>query len=281
MKTPTLLINEIFHSIQGESTWAGLPCTFVRLTGCHLRCAYCDTEYAFHEGDRMTLDEIVAKVKQLQPAQSANSQTPLPQVGERLGEGDESRIAPRPSDLSSPQPSPCKGEGAGAPRTSRLIEVTGGEPLLQPNVHPLMGRLADAGFTVLIETSGACDISTCDDRVIRIMDFKTPGSGEAARNLWSNVEHLNHRDEVKFVLTGRADYDWAKEVIAKYDLAKRVNAVLFSAVNPVPPGKELPGAGATGLSLRDLAEWILADGLPVRLQTQLHKLIWHPQTRGV
>ncbi|MFA7235578.1 MAG: radical SAM protein [Phycisphaeraceae bacterium] len=236
MQHPTLLINEIFHSIQGESTWAGLPCTFIRLTGCHLRCAYCDTEYAFHEGKRLSLDEILARVEQ-------------PQTANRK------------------------------PQTQRLIEITGGEPLLQPNVHPLMAMLADAGFTVLIETSGACDIAACDERVIRIMDFKTPGSGEVARNLWSNVEHLTRRDEVKFVLTGRADYEWAKDVIAKYDLANRVNAVLFSAVHEIPAGKELPGAA--GLSLRDPAEWILADGLPVRLQTQLHKLIWHPQMRGV
>ena len=231
----TLMINEIFHSIQGESTWAGLPCTFVRLTGCHLRCGYCDTEYAFHEGNRMTLDEIVATVEKL------NS---------RLGTRD-----------------------------SRLAEITGGEPLLQPNVHPLMACMADVGYTVLIETSGACDISACDRRVIRIMDLKTPGSGEAERNDWANIDRLNERDEVKFVLTSRDDYAWMKAVIAEHDLASKVNAVLVSAVHAMPPGKELPGA--TGLSLRDLAEWILRDHLPVRLQTQLHKLIWDPAARGV
>ncbi len=226
----TLLINEIFHSIQGESTWAGLPCVFVRLTGCHLRCHYCDTEYAFHEGRRYEIDEVLAQVRRMA--------------------GD-----------------------------SRLVEITGGEPLLQPNVHELMRRLADEGFTVLIETSGASDISRCDPRVIRIMDLKTPGSGEAQRNLWSNIDHLTHRDEVKFVLCSREDYQWARQVIAKYQLSERVHAVLMSAAAPMKPGLEI--AGVDGLSLRELAEWVLADGLPVRLQTQLHKLIWDPMTRGV
>ncbi|MEX0744231.1 MAG: radical SAM protein [Phycisphaeraceae bacterium] len=230
VKPKTLMINEIFYSIQGESTWAGLPCVFVRLMGCHLRCGYCDTAYAFHEGARRTLDEVLAEV-------------------DRLGGGCE------------------------------LVEVTGGEPLLQPNVHELMARLCDAGKTVLVETSGACDISACDDRVIRIMDLKTPGSGEVARNLWSNVDHLTPRDEVKLVLTSRTDYEWARQVIREHRLAERVRAVLVSAVYAMPAGRELPGA--TGLSLRDLARWVLEDRLPVRLQTQLHKLIWDPATRGV
>ena len=232
MSATTLKINEIFFSIQGESTWAGLPCVFVRLTGCHLRCGYCDTEYAFHEGQRRSIDDVIAEVE---------------------------RIAPQ-----------C-----------RLVEVTGGEPLLQKGVHELMSRLADAGYTVLIETSGACDISACDPRIIRIMDLKTPGSGECERNLWSNIAHLNRRDEVKFVLTGREDYEWARQEIAEHDLASRVNAVLMSAVHEVTPpaGSEL--AGCSGLGMRDLAEWVLADGLPVRLQTQLHKIIWDPQARGV
>lgn len=224
----TLVINEIFFSIQGESTRAGLPCVFVRLTGCHLRCNYCDTEYAFHEGRRRAIEEIVREVN-----------------GHR-----------------------CE-----------LVEITGGEPLLQPNVHPLMKRLCDAGKTVLIETSGACDISLCDPRVIRIMDLKTPGSGEAERNLWSNIEHLNQRDEVKFVLCDRADYEWARDCIRRYRLDKCVAAVLMSAVASMPPGEEI--AGVEGMALRDLAEWILQDRLPVRLQTQLHKLIWDPMTRGV
>jgi 7-carboxy-7-deazaguanine synthase len=226
----TLVINEVFHSIQGESTYAGRPCVFVRLTGCHLRCGYCDTEYAFHEGRRRTLADIVDEV---------------------LAFG-------------------CD-----------LVEVTGGEPLLQPGVHELMRNLCDAGLTVLIETSGACDIAKCDPRVIRIMDLKTPGSGEVDRNLWSNIDALTPRDEVKFVLCGRADYLWAADVIRRYDLSARVNAVLLGAVHEMPVGKELPGAA--GLSLRELAQWMLADRWPgnVRLQTQLHKLIWDPMTRGV
>jgi 7-carboxy-7-deazaguanine synthase len=230
MAASVLTVNEIFHSIQGESTWAGLRCIFVRLTGCHLRCGYCDTEYAFYEGTRRTVDEVIGEVQ-------------------RVG-GD------------------C-----------RLVEVTGGEPLLQPNVRPLMTQLCDLGYTVLIETSGACDISPCDPRVIRIMDLKTPGSGECERNLWTNIPHLNGRDEVKFVLTNREDYEWARDVTRRYDLPQRVHAVLVSAVHEMPEGKEL--GGSAGLSLRDLAEWVMADGLNVRLQTQLHKLIWDPQARGV
>jgi 7-carboxy-7-deazaguanine synthase len=229
-KPTTLKINEIFFSIQGESTFAGLPCVFVRLTGCHLRCGYCDTEYAFHEGSRWTVERIIEQVRTMAPA--------------------------------------C-----------RLVEVTGGEPLLQKGVHELMTRLADGGYTVLLETSGACDISPCDERVRRIMDFKTPGSGEAERNLWSNVDHLRSGDEVKFVLTSRADYDWAVGVMKRYDLNRRVGAVLMSAVHESPPGAEV--AGSTGLPIRDLAQWILEDHLDVRLQTQLHKIIWEPQTRGV
>ncbi|MEM9883085.1 MAG: radical SAM protein [Planctomycetota bacterium] len=226
-----LRINEVFFSVQGESTYAGLPCVFVRLRGCHLRCAYCDSEYAFHEGDAWTLRRV-------------------------LDEAD--RLAGPGYDL---------------------IEVTGGEPLLQRNVHPLMTALCDAGKTVLVETSGACDISACDPRVVRIMDLKTPGSGEAERNLWSNLKHLTPRDEVKFVLTSREDYDWMRGVLEEHRLAERVGAVLVSAVQDVSPGVEV--AGCAGLPLADLVEWLLADRLPVRLQTQLHKLIWDPAARGV
>lgn len=227
----TLRINEIFYSVQGESTWAGLPCVFVRLRGCHLRCHYCDTEYAFHEGDPRNLREILREVETV---------------------------------------SGGRGE---------LIEVTGGEPLLQKNVHPLMAALCDAGKTVLIETSGACDISVCDPRVIRIMDLKTPGSGEHPRNMWSNIGHLNERDEVKFVLTSRGDYEWMRGVLAEHRLHEKVKAVLVSAVHKVSPGKEV--AGCEGMPITELAEWVLADKLPVRVQTQLHKLIWHPNARGV
>lgn len=226
----TLMINEIFYSIQGESTWAGLPCVFVRLMGCHLRCTYCDTEYAFHEGRRWTLPQIMDEV-------------------ERVGSG-------------------CG-----------LVEVTGGEPLLQPNVHELMTRLCDADKTVLLETSGACDISRCDARVIRIMDLKTPSSGESHRNLWSNLDHLTPRDEVKFVIGTRQDYEWVRDVIRQHRLNHRVRAVILSPVHAVPPGRELPGS--EGLSMRDLAQWMLEDHLPARMQTQLHKLIWDPATRGV
>ncbi len=227
----TLRINEIFYSVQGESTYAGLPCVFVRLRGCHLRCNYCDTEYAFHEGDARNLPQILQEIESVS-------------------------------------------DGHG-----HLIEITGGEPLLQKNVHPLMTALGDAGKTVLLETSGACDISTCDPRVVRIMDLKTPGSGEAHRNLWANLDHLTDRDEIKFVLTSRADYEWMKQKLKEYDLATRAHAVLVSAVNHVAPGLEI--AGCEGLSLTDLAEWCIADHLPVRVQTQLHKLIWDPLARGV
>lgn len=225
---PTLRVNEIFHSIQGESSFAGLRCAFVRLTGCHLRCAYCDTEYAFHEGANVEIEEIIRRV--------------------------EAR--------------PCA-----------LVEITGGEPLLQRAVHDLMRRLCDLGKTVLIETSGACDISACDPRVIRIMDIKAPGSGECARNDWANIARLRPADEVKFVISDRADYDWAKAIIAEHRLTERVREVLLSPVFEQARGREV--AGAPGIPMRDLAEWIIADNLPVRLQAQLHKFIWEPATRGV
>ncbi|MEM1108654.1 MAG: radical SAM protein [Planctomycetota bacterium] len=231
-----LSINEVFYSVQGESTYAGLPCVFIRLRGCHLRCNYCDTEYAFHEGHKQTLQDLIEEV----------------------------------DHISTGDAGPCE-----------LVEVTGGEPLLQRNVHPLMTALCDAGKTVLIETSGACDISRCDPRVVRIMDLKTPGSGESHRNLESNIGHLNERDEVKFVLTGREDYDWMVEQIDRHRLADRVNAVLVSAVNRVVPGPGSEIKGCEGMSITDLAEWVIRDRLPVRVQTQLHKLIWDPKARGV
>jgi 7-carboxy-7-deazaguanine synthase len=223
-----LRINEVFFSIQGESTWAGCPCVFVRLTGCPLRCTYCDTEYAFREGTTRSIDSIVAEVVS----------------------------------------HPCG-----------LVEVTGGEPLAQRRVHTLITRLCDGGKTVLIETSGACDIATCEPRSIVILDIKTPGSGEVERNLWSNLDHLRPRDEVKFVIVDRADYDFAREVIEKHRLVARCRAVLLSPVFEQAKGLEI--AGCRGLEPRTLAEWILADGLPVRMQTQLHKAIWDPGTRGV
>jgi 7-carboxy-7-deazaguanine synthase len=212
-----LVINEIFFSIQGESTYAGRPCAFVRLTGCNLRCNYCDTEYAFYDGRKMTVPEILAQL-----------------------------------------------DGYGC----NLIEVTGGEPLLQDGVHQLIASLLAGGRTVMIETSGASDVSRLNPRVIKIMDLKCPGSGEASRNLWSNLEHLTSRDEVKFVLSDRADYEWAREVIRQHNLAARVNAVLMSCVFDRLPRVEL-------------AQWILDDRLPVRFQLQMHKHIWPPDTRGV
>jgi 7-carboxy-7-deazaguanine synthase len=230
MASENLRINEVFHSIQGESTWVGCPCVFVRLSGCHLRCRYCDTSYAFTQGESRPIQQIVAEVCSY----------------------------------------PCM-----------LVEITGGEPLLQPRVHDLVQQLCNRGRTVLIETSGACDISPCDPRAIRIMDLKTPGSGETDRTIWSNLDHLNQRDEVKFVITDRADYQWSVDVIGRYDLASRVNAVLLSPVFAQPANDQIDGCEP--LEPRDLAEWLLADQLPanVRMQTQLHKLIWHPQMRGV
>jgi 7-carboxy-7-deazaguanine synthase len=213
----TLTVNEIYHSIQGESTWVGCPCVFVRLTFCDLRCSYCDTEYAFYEGKKQTLTEIIDAV---------------------------------------------------AAFNCPLVEITGGEPLLQKNVLPLMTALADTGHTVLLETSGAHDISKVDPRVHRIMDLKTPGSGEADRNVFSNIEHLRPRDEVKFVIGSREDYEWSREQLQRHDLAERCRAILFSPIF----GRIDP---------RKIVEWILADKLSVRFQLQIHKFIWTPTQRGV
>lgn len=219
---PSVRVTEIFHSIQGESTWAGLPCTFVRLTGCPLRCVWCDTEYAFHGGRRLTLDDVMKEV-----------------------------------------------EGKGC----RLVEITGGEPLVQPGAALLARRLVDAGYTVLVETSGALDIGVLDPRVHKIMDLKCPGSGEENRNRWSNLDHLTHRDEIKFVVAGQEDFEWAARVIRERRLDERVRAGSLGAllISPV--------WGSDGLEA--LAEQILASGLPVRFQTQLHKHIWGPDRAGV
>jgi 7-carboxy-7-deazaguanine synthase len=212
-----LKINEIYLSVQGESTWAGLPCVFVRLTGCDSRCSYCDTEYAFYEGDRRSLDEVFDEVRAFE----------------------------------------CP-----------LVEITGGEPLLQTNVLPLMTALCDASRTVLIETSGAHDISGIDPRVHRIMDLKTPSSGEVARNFYANIAFLNHRDEVKFVIGSREDYEWSREQIECHQLTNRVKAVLLSPVF----GRLEP---------RQIVEWMLEDRLSARFQLQIHKFIWEPRARGV
>jgi 7-carboxy-7-deazaguanine synthase len=215
-----LTLNEIFYSIQGESTFAGEPCVFVRLTGCDLRCSYCDTEYAFYEGKKRSIDSIIEE------------------VGTH----------------------PC-----------RLVEVTGGEPLLQKRVHVLMARLCDLGYTVLIETSGAHDIGGIDPRVHRIMDLKCPDSGEAARNRMENLPLLGVRDEVKFVIGSEKDYAWAKAQVLTGvpGWVDRVNAILFSPVF----GKVTP---------LELATWVMRDALPrVRMQIQMHKIIWEPNQRGV
>ncbi len=206
----------------------GRPCVFVRLTGCPLRCSYCDTEYAFREGEPRSIDSIFDEVMR------------------------------HPTDL---------------------IEVTGGEPLAQKSVHTLMRRLCDAGKTVLTETGGMLDIGACDPRVIKILDLKTPSSGESEKMLWSNIERLTERDEVKFVIGDRADFEWARAVVAEHGLIDRVRAVLFSPVHEQAQGLEILGHG--GLHPRTLAEWILADGLDVVLQPQMHKVIWDPTTRGV
>ena len=210
-------INEIYHSIQGESTWMGRPCVFVRLTFCDLRCNYCDTEYAFYEGKKQTLKGILDAVAAFR----------------------------------------CP-----------LVEITGGEPLLQKNVLPLMSMLCDADYTVLLETSGAHDISKVDAHVHRIMDLKTPGSGEVDKNLWSNIDHLTARDEVKFVMGSREDYEWSREKVHRFDLSKRCHAVLFSPIF----GRIDP---------RQIVEWILEDKLDVRFQLQMHQFFWTPTQRGV
>lgn len=241
----TLVANEIYLSLQGESTFAGLPCVFVRLTACNLRCSYCDTAYAFREGKKQSFTEILAEIHRLAaPFSNAAGEHKLP-----------------------------------------LIELTGGEPLLQSNSLLLMNALCDEGFTVLIETSGALDISKIDPRVRRIMDLKCPSSGEVERNLWDNLRHLKESDEIKFVLGTREDYDWAKGKIMEHNLVA-ICPLLFSWVQPLTPEqqdktlKKVP-PGQTPISRRELAEMIIADALPVRFQAQLHKVIWPPEQRGV
>jgi 7-carboxy-7-deazaguanine synthase len=237
----TLTVNEIYLSLQGESTFAGLPCIFVRLTACNLRCSYCDSAYAFTEGKKQSLDEIRAEIDRLA----------------------------RPFAHS----------------TLPLVELTGGEPLLQKNALPLMKRLCDDGYTVLLETSGAHDISMVDLRVRRIMDLKCPSSGEVERNRWENLPHLKNTDEIKFVVGTVEDYAWVKEQIAQHKLAA-ICPLLVSWVHPLAPEqqdkslKKVP-AGQTPISRLQLVENIIGDALPVRFQAQLHKIIWPPEQRGV
>jgi 7-carboxy-7-deazaguanine synthase len=243
-----LVVNEIYLSLQGESTFAGLPCVFIRLTACDLRCSYCDTAYAFTEGKKKTLANILAEVKKL-AARFSNLQ---------------------PSTFNLQLP---------------LVELTGGEPLLQKNSLPLMKALCDDGFTVLIETSGAHDISSIDSRVHRIMDLKCPASGEVARNRFENIGHLKATDEIKFVIGTIEDYEWAKTQIAGHKL-DAICPLLFSWVHPLAPEqqskvlKKVP-ASLTPISRKELVEKIIADALPVRFQIQQHKIIWPPEQRGV
>ena len=212
-----LTINEIFYSVQGESSYAGRPCVFVRLTACDLRCSWCDTAYAFHEGAKRSLDSVLAEVDSYR----------------------------------------CP-----------LVEVTGGEPLLQADVYPLMESLLARGRTVLLETGGHRSTARVPAGVVTILDVKCPGSGESEKNDWSNLERLQPHDEVKFVITDRTDYEYAREIAARHDLARRAAAIHFSPVHGV-------------MDARTLSEWVLADNLPVRVQLQLHKYIWDPTTRGV
>ena len=212
-----LTINEIFYSIQGESSYAGRPCVFVRLTACDLRCSWCDTPYAFHEGRKASVEGVFREVEQY-----------------------------------------------GCP----LVEITGGEPLLQEDVYPLMQRLIESGRTVLLETAGHIDVSLVPSAVIKVMDVKCPGSGEAARNEWANIDRLASHDQVKFVIKDRADYEFAREVLQRHALDQRCEVVLFSPVHGV-------------LDPRTLSAWVLEDRLPVRVQLQIHKYIWGADARGV
>ena len=211
-----LEVTEIYKSVQGESTYMGLPCIFIRLTGCNLRCVWCDTAHAFHDGEKLSIHQIIDKVKSY--------------------------------DI-------------------KLVEITGGEPLLQKEVFPLMESLLKNKFKVMLETSGSLAINNVPAKVIKIIDLKCPGSGEENKNLWENLNHLTPTDEIKFVIADKADYEWSKKVLQDYELDKKV-PVLFSPV-------------FEKLKLKDLTEWILEDNLPVRLHTQLHKYIWDQKTIGV
>ena len=241
----TLVVNEIYLSLQGESTFAGLPCIFVRLTACNLRCSYCDTAYAFTEGRKESLGEVINRVRELAtPFADRRVTTRLP-----------------------------------------LVELTGGEPLLQPNSLSLMKQLCDDGFTVLLETSGTHDVSKIDPRVRVIMDLKCPSSGEVARNRRENISHLKAIDEVKFVIGTVEDYEWTKQILAEHRLTE-LCTILISWVAPLSEAqrdkslKKVP-EGQTPISRLELAERVIADKLPVRFQVQMHKVIWSPEARGV
>lgn len=216
MKEKFLKINELYLSLQGESSWAGLPCIFVRLSGCNLRCSYCDSSFSYKEGKEYSIEEIAEKINSYR----------------------------------------CK-----------LVEITGGEPLLQENTALLAKSLCDAGYRVLIETNGTIDIGNVDRRVILIMDIKTPGSGSNESVRWENIKKLKKDDEVKFVLTNKKDYLWAKDIIKQYGLADRASILISVVYGSLEP--------------KEVAQWILDDGLDVRFQLQLHKYIWDPEKKGV
>jgi 7-carboxy-7-deazaguanine synthase len=231
-----MFITEIFKSVQGEGTRAGLPCVFVRLTGCNLRCTWCDTTYAFHGGKKTTVTEVLERVDEL------------------CGRGKEQ---------------------TGAAAVVPLVELTGGEPLLQEEIYPLAEALLARGYTVMIETSGERFVGRLAKDVIKIVDVKCPDSGEADTFDLRNLEALDQKDEIKFVLSTRRDYEFARDFTREKNLATQVRQVLFSPAFPDPNGKW------QGLEPRTLVEWILEDGLPVRLGLQLHKFVWHPATQGV
>ena len=235
-----MIISEIFRSIQGEGTRTGLPCIFVRLTGCNLRCTWCDTAYAFHGGEKMSVEEVLSRVNVLSsaPAQKQN------------------------------------GDSQNKPKLP-LVELTGGEPLLQPEAIPLSQKLLDSGYQVMIETSGERQVSVLPREVIKIIDIKCPDSGEPDTFLMENLDALDGKDEIKFVISSRRDYEFARDFTLQHNLASRVHQVIFSPVHADPAG------AWPGMNAHELVEWILQDELPVRLGLQIHKFIWHPATRGV